>query len=64
MLLDHTRSRFSGLLCYLGYFIVSSPAVFQIMIRFIATEGSGQFVLHEETLPLMAKQDFLPLERT
>ena len=63
-LLDHTMNCVNGALCYTGDFIAASPADYQIMIRFIAMEGSGQTVLHEETLPLMAKQELLPLERT
>ena len=56
-LLDHTMNCVNGALCYTGDFIASSPADYQIMIRFIALDGENQTVIQEKAIPLMTKQE-------
>lgn len=63
-LLDHTMNCVNGALCYTGDFIASSPADYQIMIRFIALDGENQTVIQEKAIPLMTKQEILPVERS
>ena len=63
-LLDHTMNCVNGALCYTGDFIASSPADYQIMIRFIALDGEKQTVIQEKAIPLMTKQEILPVERS
>lgn len=63
-LLDHTMNCVNGVLCYSGNLVASSPADYQIQMRFVSSDGTNSTVIHEQTVPLVTKRDILPVERS